>query len=191
MSVLIDSDVYERPVVPTGRLAMWWLIASEVVIFGGLIACYILYRIRFPEWADYAKHTSTPLGALNTVVLLTSSLTVVLAHAASEKKDLARVSRYLGITILGGLTFLVVKAIEYTTEIHHGFTFTANLFWSFYYSMTGLHALHVILGMAAMAFVWVGARKGQNLHRVEMAGLYWHFVDVVWVFLFPLLYVAK
>ncbi|MBT9584343.1 cytochrome c oxidase subunit 3 [bacterium] len=170
---------------------MWWLIASEVVIFGGLIACYVLYRVRFPEWAEYAKYTSTPLGALNTLVLLTSSLTVVLAHAAAERKELAKVTRYMSITIGFGLMFLVVKSIEYTTEIHHGYTFTKNLFWTFYYSMTGLHAIHVILGMVAMFIVMLGARKGENLHRVEMAGLYWHFVDVVWVFLFPLLYVAK
>jgi heme/copper-type cytochrome/quinol oxidase subunit 3 len=185
------SDDFEPLGVPVPRVAIWLVILSEVVIFGGLIACYILYRVRFPEWAQYAVHTSTPLGALNTLVLLTSSLTVVLAHAAAEKQELSKVTRYLGMTVALGLCFLVVKSIEYTTEIHHGFTFTANLFWTFYYSMTGLHAIHVILGMLAMSYVAIGASRGQNLHRVEMAGLYWHFVDVVWVFLFPLLYVAK
>jgi heme/copper-type cytochrome/quinol oxidase subunit 3 len=177
--------------VPRGRLAMWWVIASEVVIFGGLIACYLLYRLRYPEWAEHAAHTSTPLGALNTLVLLTSSLTVVLAHQAALHRELHKIVRYLSITIALGGVFLIVKSIEYTTEIREGFTISSHLFWSFYYLMTGLHACHVIAGMTAMAIVMVGARRGQHLHRVEMAGLYWHFVDLVWIFLFPLLYVAK
>lgn len=177
--------------IPAGRLAMWWVIASEVVIFGGLIACYLLYRLRYPAWGEFAAHTSTPLGALNTLVLLTSSLTVVLAHDAANRRRLGQITLYLSATIGLGLVFLVVKSIEYTREIHEGFTISANLFWSFYYVMTGLHATHVIIGMLAMFIVMLGARRGQNLHRVEMAGLYWHFVDLVWIFLFPLLYVAK
>ncbi len=177
--------------VPAGRLAMWWVIASEVVIFGGLIAAYLLDRIRHPEWAALAQHTSTPLGALNTMVLLSSSLSAVLAHQAAQRHDLAKVTRYLSLTILGGATFLVVKAFEYSNEIHHGFTPVSGLFWSFYYLMTGLHATHVVIGMIALFIVLLGARKGLHLHRVEMAGLYWHFVDLVWIFLFPLLYVAK
>lgn len=191
MSTMNESTAYEPLAVPAARVAIWLVIVSEVVIFGGLIACYVLYRVRFPEWAQYAVHTSTPLGALNTLVLLTSSLTVVLAHAAAQAGDLKKISRYLTVTIALGLVFLLVKSVEYSTEIHHGYTFTTNLFWTFYYSMTGLHAIHVILGMLAMFWVMLSARRGENLHRVEMAGLYWHFVDVVWVFLFPLLYVAK
>jgi heme/copper-type cytochrome/quinol oxidase subunit 3 len=177
--------------IPRGRIALWWVIASEIVIFGGLISCYVLYRLRHPEWAAYAAHTSTPFGALNTVVLLTSSLTAVLAHAASERGDLARVRRYLGATLVGGAMFLVVKSIEYTHEIEHGFTLSSNLFWSFYYFMTGLHAGHVIAGMIAIAVVRHQAGRGQQMQRVEYVGLYWHFVDIVWIFLFPLLYLAK
>lgn len=177
--------------VPNGRAAMWWVIASEIVIFGGLVCTYIMYRMRFPEWADLAAKTSTLLGSINTVVLLTSSYTVVLAHEAAEKRDLAKVRRYLLTTIGFGFVFLCVKAIEYTNEISHGYTFTSHLFWSFYFFMTGLHGLHVIAGMIAMFLVMRGAAKGENLHRVEMAGLYWHFVDIVWIFLFPLLYIAK
>lgn len=177
--------------VPNGRMAMWWVIASEIVIFGGLIAGYLLYRARYPEWGEHAAHTSTPLGALNTFVLLTSSLTVVLAHDAANRKDIAKMTRYMWCSISGGLIFLCVKAVEYTTEIKHGFTITTNTFWSFYYSMTGLHGLHVIAGMIAMYIVMKGAQKGKNLHRIEMAGLYWHFVDIVWIFLFPILYISK
>ncbi|GIL16838.1 MAG: cytochrome c oxidase subunit III [Oligoflexia bacterium] len=178
--------------VPNGRAAMWWVIASEVVIFGGLIMSYLLFRMRYPQWGEYASHTSTPMGALNTLVLLTSSLTVALAHKAATEKNIAATKKYLWFTILGGVIFLIVKSVEYTTEISHGYTITANNFWSFYYAMTGLHAIHVIAGMVAMFLVMqIDVNKGRNLHRVEMAGLYWHFVDIVWIFLFPLLYVAK
>lgn len=177
--------------VPKGRIAMWWVIASEVVIFGGLIASYLLYRVRFPAWAADAAHTSTPLGALNTMVLLTSSLTAVLAHDAAMHGDRKKVVRFLGLTIAMGLMFLVVKGFEYTHEIEAGFTVTKGLFWSFYYLMTGLHASHVIAGMVAMGIVSRQAARGEHLHRVEMVGLYWHFVDIVWIFLFPLLYIAK
>lgn len=177
--------------LPKGRIALWWVIASEVVIFGSFVCCYVLFRLRHPDWAAVAAHTSTPLGALNTVVLLTSSLTVVLAHAASERHALAAVRRYLAATIALGGTFLVIKSIEYTHEIREGFTLGSNLFWSFYYFLTGLHATHVIAGMIAMSIVRAQATRGRNLQRVEYVGLYWHFVDIVWIFLFPLLYLAK
>ena len=188
--------------VPQGRLALWILIAGELIIFGGLIACYLLYRLRFPEWGEQAAHTSTPLGALNTIVLLTRSFTVVMAHIASLKKQLDKIVRWMSATIGLGLVFLVVKSIEYTNEISHGFTLTSPTlvakgesvganFWSFYYLTTGLHALHVIVGMLILFIVMIGARKGKNLHRIELGGLYWHMVDIIWVFLFPLLYIAK
>ena len=86
---------------------------------------------------------------------------------------------------------MVVKAYEYTTEITHGFVLTSNLFWGFYYTATGLHAFHVMAGMVIMAVISMDVKKSRNLHRVELIGIYWHFVDVVWIFLFPLLYIAK
>lgn len=188
--------------VPQGRLGMWILISGELMIFGGLIACYLLYRLRFPEWGEQAAHTSTFFGALNTVVLLTSSFTIVKAHEAAIKKDLGKITLWMSVSILGGLMFLINKSIEYTTEISHGFTFSSpqlqesgnyigSLFWSFYYTMTGLHGLHVLVGMIIMFVIMLQARKGQNLHRVELAGMYWHMVDLIWIFLFPLLYIAK
>jgi heme/copper-type cytochrome/quinol oxidase subunit 3 len=177
--------------VPNGRIAMWWVIASEVVIFGGLVATYLLYRSReVPAWAD-AVQTSTPLGAINTFVLLTSSLTAVLAHQAAAHKELEKAFKLLWVTVGFGSVFLVVKSIEYSMKFSHGITFSKNIFWSYYFLMTGLHALHVIAGMISMIVISFGVKKGQNLHRVEMAGLYWHFVDIVWIFLFPLLYIAK
>ena len=94
-------------------------------------------------------------------------------------------------SILGGLVFLIVKAFEWTHEIQLGYTLTSNTFWSFYYTAAGLHALHVIAGMILMGYVAKDAAHGRELHRVELVGLYWHFVDIVWIFLFPLLYIAK
>ena len=177
--------------VPTGRLAVWWVLASEVVIFGGLLGSYVMHRLGHPEWADYASHTNTWAGAFNTLVLLSSSLAAVLAHAAAEKGDGAKAAKLLLATCAGGLTFLVVKGFEWSHEIHQGFTITANGFWSFYYTAAGLHAAHVIAGMVIMLIIAASARRNEELHRVELIGIYWHFVDVVWIFLFPLLYIAK
>lgn len=177
--------------VPTGRLAVWWVIASEIVIFGGLLGSYLLHRLGHPEWAVYASHTNTWAGAFNTLVLLTSSLAAVLAHKAAEEGNGPLAAKRLMLTCLGGLVFLVVKSVEWTNEIQHGFTITANGFWSFYYTAAGLHGFHVIAGMIIMLFVAADARKNQELQRVELIGIYWHFVDLVWIFLFPLLYIAK
>jgi heme/copper-type cytochrome/quinol oxidase subunit 3 len=177
--------------IPTGRLAVWWVIASEIVIFGGLLGSYIMHRIGHPEWANYAAHTNTWAGALNTLILLSSSLSAVIAHQAAEHKDGAKAARFLMYTVLGGLGFLCVKAYEWSIEIKAGYTIGSNTFWSFYYTAAGLHGLHVIAGMVIMLFIAADAKKNQELQRVENIGLYWHFVDIVWIFLFPLLYIAK
>jgi len=177
--------------IPTGRLAVWWLLASEVVIFGGLLGTYLMFRLGHPEWADAASHTNTWIGAFNTLVLLTSSFTAVLAHQAAERGDGKTAAKLLVLTIGGALTFLVVKGAEWTIEITAGYTITANGFWSFYYTAAGLHALHVIAGAIIMGIIAVDAYRGRELQRVELIGIYWHFVDVVWIFLFPLLYIAK
>ncbi len=177
--------------MPTGRLAVWWVIASEVVIFGGLLASYIMHRLAHDAWTAQAAHTNMWIGAFNTLVLLTSSLSAVLAHKAAEEGDGARAAKLLVATIGGGLLFLCVKAFEWATEITAGYTLQSSTFWSFYYTAAGLHASHVIAGVIILAFVASTARKNLELHRVELIGLYWHFVDVIWIFLFPLLYIAK
>jgi len=177
--------------IPTGRLAVWWVIASEIVIFGGLLATYVMYRLHNTHWGQYASQTSTAAGALNTFVLLTSSLFVVLAHQAAERKDGATAFKYLWMTIGGGGIFLCVKAFEYGTKFSHGIGITTDVFWSFYFIATGLHGLHVMAGMLIMAIISFDVRKHKELQRVELIGIYWHFVDVVWIFLFPLLYIAK
>jgi len=177
--------------IPTGRLAIWWLLASEVFIFGGLIACFVLFKLNGTPGFEDASLTSVTAGAINTFVLLTSSLSVVLAHAAIEKGDREKSFKYIWYTIGFGLVFLIIKTYEYTGKIIHGHTITDNLFWSFYYTMTGLHALHVIGGMVIMALISFDIRKGYNFQRVELIGIYWHFVDLVWIFLFPLFYIAN
>jgi heme/copper-type cytochrome/quinol oxidase subunit 3 len=177
--------------IPTGRLAMWWVLASEIVIFGGLLATYVMLRLHHEHWAEEAAHTSTLAGGFNTFVLLTSSLFAVLGHQAAANGDGPKAARYLWYTIGGGAVFMVVKAIEYTNEISHGYTIFRDVFWGYYYIATGLHGLHVLAGMVALAIVAAGARRNENLHRVELVGIYWHFVDIVWIFLFPLLYIAK
>jgi len=177
--------------LPTGRLAIWWVLVSEIVIFGGVLVSYVMHRVGHPEWAAEAAHTNTWAGAFNTLVLLTSSLSAVLAHQAAEGGDGPKAARLLRFTALGGLVFLIVKSFEWTHEIREGFTIQAGGFWQYYYTAAGLHAFHVICGMIIMLFVAADAAKNRELHRVENIGIYWHFVDIVWIFLFPLLYIAK
>lgn len=177
--------------IPTGRLAIWWVLASEIVLFGGILASYIMHRLAHDAWAAQAEHTNLLAGSVNTLVLLTSSLTAVLGHKAADEGNGPRAARMLGLTMLGGATFIVIKTFEWWGEIDHGYTITSNTFWSFYYTAAGLHALHVIAGVVLMGFVAFDANRGRELHRVELVGIYWHFVDIVWIFLFPLLYIAR
>jgi heme/copper-type cytochrome/quinol oxidase subunit 3 len=191
--------MFERPIattrsamgMPTGRLAVWWVLVSEVVIFGGILVSYIMHRVAHIEWAEQAAHTNVWIGAFNTLVLLTSSLSAVLAHQAASEGNGPKAARLLYATVGGGAIFLIVKAFEWTSEITHGFTITSSGFWSYYYTAAGIHAFHVFAGMLVMLWVASTAMKNQDLHRVENVGIYWHFVDIVWIFLFPLLYIAK
>jgi heme/copper-type cytochrome/quinol oxidase subunit 3 len=177
--------------IPTGRLAVWWVVASEIVIFGGLLASYIMHRLAHAEWSYHAIHTNTWAGAFNTLILLTSSLSAVLGHYAAEQGDGKKAARYLWMTMGGGLLFIIVKSFEWSHEISLGYTITSNGFWAFYYTAAGLHALHVIGGVVIMGIISLDCLKNKELHRVELIGIYWHFVDLVWIFLFPLLYIAK
>ena len=178
---------------PLAKIGVWWFLASEIMVFGGLMGSYVLSRVAAGGWLMERAHVNTRLAILNTIVLVTSSYTIVRAHAAAEADDRARTRRFMLATILLGCTFLCVKAFEYSRELEHGFTPATSLFWSFYYTMTGLHGLHVIIGIAINAAIFVAAGGSgwrTARRRVEYAGLYWHFVDVVWIFLFPLLYLA-
>ena len=177
--------------MPTGLLAVWWVVGSEIVIFGGVLASYIMGRLTHDAWSIQSAWTDWRIGAFNTFVLLTSSLTAVLAHQAAEEGNGALAAKRLWMTVGGALLFATVKAFEWSIEISHGFTITSSPFWSFYYTAAGIHAAHVIAGAIIMAVVARKAAKGVDLHHVELIGIYWHFVDLVWIFLFPLLYIAK
>lgn len=181
--------------IPIGKMGVWWFLASEIMVFGGLLGSYVLYRMASAgAWTEFGHHLNQPIAITNTIVLLTSSLTMVLAHGAVEKGSQSRARNYLGLTVLLGLVFLCIKGFEYSGEMAHGFTPVTGVFWSFYYTMTGLHGLHVFAGIVANFCLFVAAARGRLSggleQRVEFAGLYWHFVDVVWIFLFPLLYLA-
>jgi heme/copper-type cytochrome/quinol oxidase subunit 3 len=189
----IESMTLTGTGIPSGKTGVWCFLASEITVFGGLIGSYLVVRLGSSGWSEAAAHLSFSLALFNTLVLLTSSMTMVLAFNAVEKGDSKKLRTFLLLTILLGLIFLGVKAFEYAGELAHGFTPGAGIFWSFYYGMTGLHALHVLAGVIVNTILFMetlGNTLKPNEHRVELAGLYWHFVDIVWIFLFPLLYLT-
>jgi len=176
------------------KLGIWLFLASEVMLFGSLFASYVLLRTGDPSWPDQSAVLSVPLGALNTVILIGSSVTMVLSWAALRASQLGRYRLYMGATLAAGTAFLVVKAFEYGDKLAHGLLPSTSNFLGIYFTLTGLHAVHVIAGMAVNLFLWgPGVRMWRHqpqrfTNRVEIAGVYWHFVDVVWIFLFPVLY---
>jgi heme/copper-type cytochrome/quinol oxidase subunit 3 len=176
------------------KLGIWLFLASEVMLFGSLFSAYVLLRTGAPSWPDQAGTLNVPLAALNTVILISSSVTMVLAWAAAAGGTLSRYRLFMGLTLLGGALFLVVKTVEYGEKFSHGLYPSTNNFLALYFTLTGLHAIHVIAGMVVNAYLLgPGTRMWSADHlrftnRVEIAGIYWHFVDVVWIFLFPVLY---
>jgi len=192
----IPYTVHARPDtgLTNGKIGIWLFLASEVMLFGALFAAYVMLRVGAHEWPAGATYLSIPMATLNTVVLISSSITVVLAWASLAKHDFSRFRLFMGLTILCGLVFLVVKYFEYTSKFHHGYFPATNTFLAIYFTLTGLHGLHVIGGMAVNSYLWGPGSalfKTDPAHftnRVENAGLFWHFVDIVWIFLFPILY---
>lgn len=176
-------------------LGLWTFLATEVLLFGGLFTTYVIYRIRYPQmfYEDHLK-LDRVLGAVNTLILISSSLTVALGIAAIRRGKVRLLQRYLLATILLAAGFLGVKAVEYSAKFAHGIHPGTDLFFSLYFMLTGLHAIHVIGGMAVLSTVAVLAGRGRFSERyhtpVELSGLYWHFVDLVWIYLFPLLYLV-
>jgi cytochrome c oxidase subunit 3 len=195
----IPYIVDERP--DTGltnvKLGIWLFLASEVMLFGGLFSAYILLRINAVDgaWPAFATNPlSVPIGAFNTVVLISSSVTMVLSYAALKMDDLSGYKKYMGLTIGLSLLFLVVKSYEYYDKFSHGDIPAASTFLAVYFTMTGLHGLHIIGGVVVNGYflgpgtaMWY-SNKPQFINRIEASGLYWHFVDLVWIFLFPVLY---
>ena len=178
--------------VPNGKLGMWLFLASEVMFFTGLLGAYIVLRISNPHWPGSEGHLSVLMGTINTLVLICSSTTVVMALAAAEQQRLPAVRGWLGLTIALGALFLVIKGTEYAAKFSHHIGPGTNIFWSCYFTLTGFHALHVLGGIIFNLWIlrvtWSERLWKDQGHRLELAGLYWHFVDIVWIFLFPLLY---
>ena len=196
MSALIRYISKPHPItgVTNAKLGTWCFLASEVMLFGGLFSAYLLLRTGAPSWPRGSELLNVPLATFNTLVLITSSVTMVMSWASLAMKDLSKYRRYMGSTILLGLTFLVVKSFEYGHKFEHHHFPSTNTFYAIYFTLTGLHGLHVLVGILVNAyFLFPGARlwetePEQFTGRIECAGLYWHFVDLVWIFLFPVLY---
>jgi cytochrome c oxidase subunit 3 len=185
-------------------LGMWVFIVQEVLFFGGAFVAYAVYRSWYPAaFAHASRELDIVLGAINTAVLITSSLTMALAVHGAQVGRRPQLLWGLAATMALGATFVVIKAFEYAHKFHEGlvpgprFTYhgdaeEAELFFSVYFALTGLHALHMVIGLGILGVLFAMARRGRfgphYYTPVELTGLYWHFVDIVWIFLFPLLY---
>lgn len=189
----------------SAKLGMWIFLLTEVLLFGGLFCFYAIYRAWNPDMFYNAhRFLNVELGALNTVVLVSSSVTMALAIRSMQLNDRKKTIWFLIITLACAAVFLVVKYFEYSHKFHLGqlpgkyYTFTGvqgsnpHIFFSVYFTMTGLHGIHVLAGMVAISWVLYRTVKNnfsaQYYTPIEMTGLYWHLVDLIWIFLFPLLY---
>jgi len=185
------------------KLGVWLFLASEVMLFGGLFSAYVFLRIGAEAWpgmldGEAFAHASdilnVPLATVNTMVLIGSSVTMVMAWASLMMDRFDRYKLYMGLTILAGFAFLVIKYFEYSAKFHHGYSPSDSNFLGIYFTLTGLHGLHVIGGIIVNSYFWGPGAKmwktkpKQFTNRIEIAGLYWHFVDLVWIFLFPTIY---
>jgi cytochrome c oxidase subunit III len=193
------------------KLGMWLFACTEVLMFSGLFLAYFICRTLYPDMVLAAsEHLNPQLGGLNTVVLLTSSFTMALGVRAAQTNNNKALERNLLITIACAFIFMIVKYFEYTAKIEHGLLpgqwFAAaehhialpkysRVFYGIYFTMTGLHGVHVLVGIGVLSWIYIRARRrefsSRNYVAVENAGIYWHIVDLVWIFLFPLLYLVK
>src|SRR5574342_792194 len=171
-----------------GKIGIWLFLASEVMLFGALFASYILIRVGAQSWPRGDTFLDVRLATLNTIVLIASSVTMVMAWASLMRGRFGTFRLYMGGTILLGCVFLIVKYFEYSHKFHDGLFPHSNNFLAIYFTLTGLHMLHVMGGMAVNAYFWgPGAKLWKTnpvwfTNRVEHAGLFWHFVDLVWIF---------
>ncbi|MGE4233424.1 MAG: cytochrome c oxidase subunit 3 family protein [Bacteriovoracia bacterium] len=189
------------------KYGMWVFLVTEILLFGGLFIAYGIYRTLYPETFHEAHlELNRVMGGINTVVLICSSLTMALAVGMAQRNQPKKSIKLMVVTLLCGAIFLVIKYFEYSHKFHEGllpgahYTFhginTPNpqIFFSLYFMMTGLHGLHVIIGMGLILWVLLRTAKGdfnsEYYTPVELAGLYWHLVDLIWIYLFPLLYLV-
>jgi len=181
------------------KIGIWLFLASEVMLFGGLFSAFVFLKLgaAADPAITWGGDLNTLLGFINTMILIASSVTVILAWTELKLRNFKRYQLYMGLTIACSLGFLVVKSIEYGTKFADGIYPSTSTFYAIYFTMTGLHALHVIGGAVVLAYFWLLSHKlykrnPEHLaNRVEVGGLFWHFVDLVWIFLFPLFYLLS
>jgi heme/copper-type cytochrome/quinol oxidase subunit 3 len=181
-----------------GKFGIWLFLASEVLLFGALFSTYIFLRTAAPVWPpEGTPPLQVSIGMINTFVLIASSVTMVMSWAALKENRFGLAKRYLWATLLLALLFMVFKTIEYYGKFSHHAYPSTNTFLAIYFTLTGLHGLHVLGGIVVIGFL-VGPGKTmwqsdpeRYTNRIEITGLYWHFVDLVWIFLFPVLYLLS
>ncbi len=196
MEIPYTIEAREDTGLTNPKLGVWLFLASEVMLFASLFSSYVLLRVGAESWPNQASIVNIPLATLNTAVLITSSVTMVMSWVSLKLNDFAKYKLYMGLTFLGGVGFLIIKSFEYAEKFQHvpPYLPSTNNFLGLYFLLTGLHAIHVIGGMVVNGYLWgPGAKMWASepekfTNRVEVAGLYWHFVDLVWIFLFPVLY---
>ena len=196
----MSSEVLPHTVTPhpvtglyNGKFGIWLFLASEVMLFGALFSTYVLLRVGHPAWmTGQEAELSVPIGMFNTLVLITSSVTMVMAYAKTLEKDRKAFVKYLLLTIALSFVFLIIKAFEWGPKFAHGLSPATNMFYAVYFTLTGLHGIHVIGGIIANSILLYLSKTQFDTPlfpgRIEAAGLYWHFVDIVWIFLFPTIY---
>lgn len=200
-SEVLPYTVEPHPVTGlySGKFGIWLFLASEVMLFGGLFSAYILLRVGAPEgtWpvGHEETHLSVNIGMLNTLILIVSSVTMVMAWAALKMKNIGQARGWLAATLALAVAFLFIKiAFEYIPKFEHGFIPSKSTFFAIYFTLTGLHGLHIVGGIVVIGFFLLpGSAMWKTdperyTNRIECVGLYWHFVDLVWIFLFPTLY---
>ncbi len=192
MEIPYTVDVRPDTGLRNGKLGIWLFLASEVMLFGGLFSSYILLRTGSEQWPRHVLPIG--LATFNTALLITSSMSMVIAWAALKTRNWAQHRIYLALTTVLGFAFLLVKLYEYREHLRAGELPSSNTFFAIYYTLTGFHALHIAGGLVVMLYflgpgskLWADSPE-QFTNRIEATGLYWHFVDLVWVLLFPMLY---
>jgi heme/copper-type cytochrome/quinol oxidase subunit 3 len=185
-------DYDSGPPVERGKFAVWLFLATEIMFFTALIGTYIVLRSGSAEWPDPMRRLAVDITAFNTFVLITSSWMMVKALFAAQKGDQGGILRWLAATIIGGSFFVGIQVYEYIQLYQHGSLPNVDIFWSTFYAMTGFHGLHVVVGVIWLICAWFATLRGKYTARnylgLELAGLYWHFVDLVWVLLFTIVY---
>ena len=194
MQIPYNEELRSDTGLYNAKLGIWLFLASEIMLFGGLFSAYILLRTSDQLFMLSQHHLNIPLATLNTAVLITSSVTMVMAWVSLKLDDIKKYKLYMCITLLCSFIFLVIKYFEYSAKFNHHLYPATDNFLGIYFTLTGLHGLHIIGGIVVMLYLFgpgikmFDSNKERFINRIEVVGLYWHFVDLVWIFLFPALY---